>query len=123
MKLPVAKSKTKLRFIFLLKSKSKLSKVAWGWRNPGFFGGGSSNRSRRGVSGWKIGQAIKSKSDMVSACACRKRVSRTAAMPPSRSCRRARFISIRFMCGMLLGFLLNQLAVLKQIADQRIDLL
>ena len=123
MKVPVARSKTKLRFIFLLKSKSKLSSVACGSRKQACLRRRSSNRSLRRVSSSETRQAIRSMGDMASAWACRKRVSKTAAIPPRRSWRRARFISIRFMGGRLLGFLLNQIAVLEQIANQGIDLL
>src|SRR5208282_4909490 len=122
MKLPVASSNTRLRFIFLLKSKSKLSRVAWGSRNSACLCRRSSSRSLRRVSSSEIRQEIRSMGAMASAWACSKRVSSTAAMPPSRNCRKARLISIRFM-GWLRGFLFNQIAVLDQLADQGIDLL
>ena len=58
---------------------------------------------------------------MASAWAWRRRVSSTAAMPPSRSCLRARSSSIRFILY-LLGFVIDEVAVLHQFADQGIDL-
>ena len=59
---------------------------------------------------------------MGSACAWRSRVSSTAAMPPSRSWRKARSNSIRFMSFGLLGSFLNEVAIQRELADQRIDL-
>src|SRR5713226_4968478 len=123
MKWPVARSNTRPRFIFLLKSKSKLSRLAWGSRKSACLRRRSSNRSWRRVSSSEIRQEIRSMGAIASAWACRKRVSSTAAMPPSRNCRKARLISIRFLGLWLLGFLFNEIAVLDQLADQGIDLL
>src|SRR6266704_950050 len=54
-------------------------------------------RSPRRVSSSETKQEIRSIGAMASACAWRRRVSSTAAIPPSRSCRRARFNSMRFI--------------------------
>src|SRR5712691_1083509 len=46
-----------------------------------------------------------------------------AAIPPSRNCRKARSNSIRFTVLFLLASVVNEVAILDQLADQGIDLL
>src|SRR5215467_5689076 len=121
MKAPVARSKTRLRFILGLKAKSKLSSIFCGSRNSACLRRRSSRRSVRRSSSSETRQEIRSIGAMAWACACCRRVSNTEAMPPSRSCRKARFSSIRFM-GRLLGALFNQVAVLREFTNQGIDL-
>src|SRR5437867_4964176 len=121
MKLAVARSKTRLRFIFLLKLKSKLSSVTCGSRNSAAFLRRSSRRSLRRDSSSETKQEIRSMGAIGSAWAWWRRVSSTVAMPPRRSCFKARFSSIRFMV-LLLDFHVDQIAVLDQFTDQRIDL-
>src|SRR3954469_2710035 len=64
---------------------------------------------------------MRSIGSICSVCACRRRLSKTAAMPPRRSCLRARSSSTRFI-GRLLGHAVDVVAVLGQLADQWIDL-
>ncbi len=85
----VTRSKTRLRFIFLLKLKSKLWKVLCGSRNWACFLRRSSSRSPRRVSSSDTRKERKSIGAIGSAWACCSRVSNTAAMPPRRSCRKA----------------------------------
>src|SRR6266849_4897249 len=125
----VARSKTRLRFIFGLKVKSKLSRVRWASRKPAGWRRRSSRRSERRVSSSETRHEIRSMGGIDSACAWRKRVSSTAAMPPRRSWVSARCSSIRFMgsllvqgCGVLLSAGLNEIAVQRELADERIDL-
>src|SRR6266481_2042297 len=96
MKAHVARSKTRLRFIFGLKVKSKLSSVLWGSRNAACLRRRSSNRSLRRLNSSATRHEIRSIGAMASAWAWCSRVSSTAAMPPSRSCRNARSNSMRF---------------------------
>src|SRR5271165_1403540 len=118
----VARSKTRLRFIFLLKAKSKLSRVFWESRNCACFFRRSSKRSPRRASSSETRQESKSMGASGSAWAWRRRVSSTAAIPPRRSClRHDRVQSDSFLY--LLGSVINQVAVLHQLADQRIHLL
>src|ERR1700688_4098507 len=49
------------------------------------------------------------------------RVSSTSAIPPSRSCPKARFSSMRFIFW-LLGFEVDEIAVVDQFANERVDL-
>src|SRR5271155_463935 len=130
-KLAVARSKTRLRFILGLKVKSKLSRVLCGSRNSACLRRRSSKRSLRRASSSATRQEMRSMGGMASAWACRKRVSSTAAIPPSRSCRKARSNSIMFMFSLRSGlgvfFLVlqalgNQVAILLQFANERIDL-
>src|SRR5262245_35147409 len=58
---------------------------------------------------------------MCSLWAWSRRLSRTEAMPPSRSCLRARSSSTRFI-GILLCHAVDVVAVQSQLADQWIDL-
>src|SRR5260370_17419648 len=58
---------------------------------------------------------------MASARAWRMRVSSTAAIPPRRSCPNARFNSMRFIFW-LLGFEVDEIAVVNQFANERVDL-
>src|SRR5260370_324878 len=60
MKAPVARSKTRLRFIFLLKLKSKLSRLLCGSRNSACLVLRSSKRSPRRVSSSETKQERKS---------------------------------------------------------------
>src|SRR5205814_9955040 len=64
---------------------------------------------------------VRSIGSICSVCACKRRLSSTAAMPPRRSCLRARSSSTRFIGG-LLGHAVDVVAVVGQLADQRIDL-
>src|SRR6202051_4269793 len=121
MKAPVARSKISRRFIFGLKVKSKLSSVRCGSRKAACLRRRSSSRSLRRLSSSATRHEIRSMGAMASACAWCSRVSSTAAMPPSRSCRNARFNSIRFMLA-LLGFVFDEVAVQRELTDQRIDL-
>src|ERR1700694_1006992 len=121
MKAHVARSKTRLRFIFGLKVKSKLSSVRCGSRKAACLRRRSSNRSLRRLSSSATRHEIRSMGAMASVCAWCSRVSSTAAMPPSRSCLNARSSSIRFMLT-LLGFVFDEVAVQRELADQRIDL-
>src|SRR5437016_6816834 len=73
MNAAVARSKTKLRFIFLLKSKSKLSKLTCGSRNCACFRRRSSSRSPRRVSSSDTRQERKSMGTIGSAWANRTR--------------------------------------------------
>ena len=77
----VARSKTRLRFIFLLKLKSKLSSVTCGSRNCACLRRRSSSRSPRRVSSSDTRQERKLMGAIGSAWACCRRVSSTAAMP------------------------------------------
>src|SRR4051794_22832050 len=64
---------------------------------------------------------MRSIGSICSVCACSRRLSSTAAMPPRRSCLSARSSSTRFI-GRLLGHAVDVVAVVGQLADQRIDL-
>src|SRR6202140_2169917 len=122
MKAPVARSNTKLRFIFLLKLKSKLSSVFCGSRKSACLRSRPSRRSPRRASSSKTRQESRSMGASGSAWAWRRRVSSTAAIPPRRSCLsddRVRSDSFFY----LLGSVVDEVAVLHQFADQRIDLL
>ena len=66
-------------------------------RKPACLRRRSSKRSERRVSSSETRHEIRSMGGIDSACAWRKRVSSTAAMPPRRSCVSARWSSIRFM--------------------------
>src|SRR6266700_1164263 len=109
------------RFIFLLKSKSKLSSARSDSRKLACLVRRSSKLSARRRSSSETRTDIRSIGAMCSVCACRRRLSKTAAMPPRRSCLRARSSSTRFI-GRLLGHAVDVVAVLRQLADQRIDL-
>src|SRR6266852_6000966 len=133
MKALVARSNTRLRFIFGLKVKSKLSSVLWASRKPACFLRRSSKRSERRVSSSEIRHEIRSMGAMDSTCACLKRVSSTAAIPPKRSWPRARCSSMRFIWIILLGGLrlglrlrfdsaFDDIAIQRELANQRIDL-
>ena len=69
----------------------------------------------------EIRQEIRSMGAIDWAWAWSKRVSKTAAMPPRRSCFRARLSSIRFIF-FLLGSEVDEIAVFGQFTDQRIDM-
>src|SRR5271157_379757 len=60
MKVPLARSKIRLRFIFLLKAKSKLSRVFWESRNCACFFRRSSKRSPRRASSSETRQESRS---------------------------------------------------------------
>jgi len=96
---PVARSKTILRFIFGLKLKSKLSSVLLGSRKAASLRRRSKSRSERRVNSSETSVASRSIGAMGSACACCRRVSSTAAIPPRRSWRRLRCSSLRFILG------------------------
>src|SRR6266436_1883880 len=121
MKAHVARSKTRLRFIFGLKVKSKLSSVLLGSRNAACFRRRSSSRSLRRVSSSVTRHEMRSMGAMASAWAWCSRVSSTAAMPPSRSCRKERSNSMRFMFHSP-WFCFDEVAVQGELADQGIDL-
>src|SRR6266853_3898094 len=122
MKAPVARSKTRLRFIFGLKAKSKLSSVRSGSRKRACLRRRSSSRSVRRVSSSETRHEIRSMGAIASAWAWRNRVSSTAAMPPSRSWRSARSSSMRFMVILLTSSVFDEIAVQRELADQRINL-
>src|SRR5271165_5702599 len=122
MNVPADRSKTRLRFIFLLKAKSKLSRVFWESRNWACLVRRSSRRWPRKASSSETRQESRSMGASGSAWAWRRRVSSTAAIPPRRSClRHDRVQSDSFLY--LLGSVVNQVAVLHQLANQRIHLL
>src|SRR5437879_4372594 len=121
MKEAVARSKTRERLSFLLKLKSKLSRVFCGSRNCACFCRRSSRRLVLRESSSEIRQETRSIGAIDWAWAWSKRVSKTAAMPPRRSCFKARLSSIRFI-WVLLGFEVDQIAVLGQFTNQRIDM-
>src|ERR1700675_898625 len=144
-KVHVARSNTRLRFIFGLKRKSKLSRLLCGSRKPACLRLRSNNRSPRRVSSSETRQAIRSIGAIGSAWAWRSRVSSTVAMPPSRSCRSACCSSMTFIFLLLFLFLFlflllllflflilglclplasafDEIAVGGQFADQGIDL-
>ena len=91
----------KARFIFLLKSKSKVSSERSGSRKRASLCRRSSRRSWRRRSSSATSAETRSMGAIFSVCACRSRVSRTAAIPESRSWRRARSSSMRFITGLL----------------------
>ena len=99
MKPAVARSKTRARFIFLLKSKSKLSSVLCGSRKRGLFAAALEQAVLRRVSSSETRQEIRSMGAIGSAWAWRRRVSRTAAMPPRRSCAERAFEFDEIHCG------------------------
>src|SRR5215472_12333576 len=121
MKVPVARSNTRLRFIFGLKVKSKLSRVLLGSRNAACFRRRSSNRSVRRLSSSVTRQAMRSMGAMVSACAWR------SGFPAPRPCRRAGAVVTNVQaqwgsCFVLLGLVFDEVAVQGELADERIDL-
>ena len=59
---------------------------------------------------------------MASACAWRRRVSSTVAMPPSRNWRSERSSSKTFMGILLASSVFDKVAIQSELADQRIDL-
>src|SRR5260370_14579221 len=122
MKAPVARSKTRLRFIFGLKVKSKLSSVRSGSRKRDCLRRRSRSRSVRRVSSSETRHEIRSMGAIASAWAWRNRVSSTAAMPPSRSWRSARSSSMKFMVILLTGSAFDEIAIQSELADQRINL-
>src|SRR5712691_1689347 len=122
IKLAVARSNTRLRFIFLLKLKSKLSSVFCWSRKPACLRRRSSSRSPRRVNSSETRLESRSMGVMASTWACCRRISSTAAMPPRRNWRKACANSIRFIWFLLLRSLMDQIAVLHQFPDQRIDL-
>ena len=69
----------------------------------------------------EVRQEIRSIGAMASACAWCSLASNTAAVPPSRSCRKARCNSMRFICCSR-WFAFDEIAVPRELADQRIDL-
>src|SRR6478736_1589913 len=109
------------RFIFLLKSKSKVSSDLSASRKSALLVRLSSRRSARLRSSSETSTDSKSIGAMCSVCACSKRLSRTAAMPPRRSCLSAWSSSTRFI-GRLLGDAVDVVAVQGQLTNQRIDL-
>src|SRR5664279_2467112 len=121
MKAQVARSKTRLRFIFGVKVKSKLSSVRCGSGKAACLRRRSSSRSLRLFSSSLTRHEIRSMGAIASVCAWRSLVSSTPAMPPSRSCRNARSNSIRFMLA-LLGLVVDEVAIHGELPDQRIDL-
>ena len=100
-KRPVASSKRSARFIFLLKVKSKASSERLGSRKRACTRRRSSKRSCRRCSSSLTSIAMRSSGGSRSACAWRRRVSRTSAMPERRSLRSARSSSVTFMRGPL----------------------
>src|SRR5579863_1811215 len=113
----------RLRFILGLNWKSKLSRRLSGSRKRACFWRRSSSRLLRQVISSETSMERMSMGAMFSVCAWSRRVSSTATMPPRRSWCRARLSSIRFMIGFLeVDALLNQVAILGQLADERIDL-
>src|SRR6202521_3093174 len=122
MKAPVARSKTRLRFIFGLKVKSKLSSGRSGSRKRACLRRRSSSRSVRRGSSAETRHEIKSMGAIGSAWAWRNRVSSTAAMPPSRSWRSARSSSMKFMVILLTSSAFDEIAIQSELADQRINL-
>src|SRR6266852_4978724 len=118
----VARSKTRLRFIFGVKVKSKLSSVLCTSRNAACLRRRSSSRSLRRVSSSVTRQEIRSMGAIASAWAWRNRVSSTAAMPPSRSWRSARSSSMKFMVILLTSSAFDEIAIQSELADQRINL-
>ena len=120
-KVAVARSNSRLRFIFLLKLKSKLSSVPCGSRNCACFRRRSSTRSPPRVSSSDTRQERKSIGAIGSACACCRRVSSTAAMPPRCSFRKARFSSIDSF-WLLPDFEIDEIAIDGKFADQGIVL-
>src|SRR5579863_836403 len=122
MKAPVARSKTRLRFIFGLKVKSKLSSVRSGSRKRACLRRRSNSRSVRRVSSSETRHEIRSMGAIASTWAWCKRVSSTAAMPPSRSWWSARSSSMRFMGVLLTSSIFDEIAVQRELADQWINL-
>jgi hypothetical protein len=84
----------RLRSISGLKLKSKFSIVFCASRNCACFSRSSNNRAARRASSSDTKREIRSMGAVDSASAWRSRDSNTAAIPPSRSCRRARSRSI-----------------------------
>src|SRR5688572_28097650 len=121
MKWPVASSKTRRRLIFLLKSKSKFSSERCGSRNCACLVRRSTSRVARRESSSETSAPMKSIGAMLSACACRMRVSTTSAIPPSRSWLRDLVNSMRFI-SMLLRDAIDEIAVLGELSDERVDL-
>src|SRR4051812_12251943 len=109
------------RFIFLLNSKSKLSRAFCESRKPARLVRRSRRRSARRRSSSETSTEIRSMGAMCSFWAWSRRFSRTEAIPPKRSCLRARSSSTRFI-GTLLGHAVDVVAVQSQLADQRVDL-
>src|SRR6188768_3070830 len=122
MKCPVASSKTSRRLIFLLKSKSKLSRLRCGSRNCACLPRRSIRRVLRRASSSETSAPMKSMGAMFSVWACRMRVSTTSAIPPRRSWVSDLVSSTRFISWFLLGDAIDQIAVLGQLSDQRVDL-
>ena len=104
MKAPVARSKTRLRFIFGIEGEVEVVERLVGVAEAGLLA--APFQQSVGATGEFVGDqhASRSMGAIGSACACRRRVSSTAAMPPSRSWRRARCSSMRFIRLVLLGF-------------------
>src|ERR1017187_7619828 len=121
MKAHVARSKTRLRFIFGLKAKSKLSSVRCGSRKAACLRRRSSSRSLRLLSSSPTRHEIRSMGAMASAWACRSRVSSTTAMPPAGVVVTHALIQSG-SCFALLGLVLDEIAIQRELADQRIDL-
>src|SRR3954454_6161266 len=109
------------RFIFLLKSKSKLSRAFCESREPARLVRRSRRRSARRRSSSETSTETRSMGAMCSFWAWSRRLSRTEAIPPRRSCLRARSSSTRFI-GTLLGHAVDVVAVQGQLADQGVDL-
>src|SRR6266700_2150104 len=122
MKWPVASSKTRRRLIFLLKSKSKLSSVRCGSRNWACLLRRSIRRVLLRASSSDTRAPSKSIGAICSVCACRMRVSTTSAMPPRRSWVSDLVSSTRFISIFLLTDAIDQIAVLGELSDQRVDL-
>src|SRR5271169_401951 len=122
IKVPVARSKTRLRFIFGLKVKSKLSRVRSESRKRACLRRRSSSRSVRRVSSSETRHETRSMGAIASTWAWCNRVSSTAAMPPSRSWWSARPSSMRFMVILLASSVIDEIAVQSELADQRIHL-
>src|SRR5271170_8506249 len=120
IKAPVARSKTRLRFIFGLKS--KLSRVRSESRKRACLRRRSSSRLVRRVSSSETRHEIRSMGAIASTWAWCNRVSSTAAMPPSRSWWSARPSSMRFMVILLVSSVLDEIAVQSELADQRVHL-
>ena len=80
-----ARSKTRLRFILGLNWKSKLSSCLLASRNCACLWRRASSRSLRQAISSETSVEIRSMGAMFSDCACSRRVSSTATMPPSRS--------------------------------------
>src|SRR6266702_3442711 len=122
MKAPAARSKTRLRFIFLLKAKSKLSRVFCASRNWACFFRRSSRRShagrvrrRPGKRAGRWGRAVRLGPDADGSPA------RRPFRPGEVVCAHDRVRSDSFFY--LLSSVVDEVAVLHQLADQGIDLL